>query len=185
MGNSHSHYSVISSMKNHSLISASLVVLLMIGSGCQNAGPRTQEGAAGGALLGALGGAAIGNNSRGGNGGSGALVGAIAGAIIGGALGNEADQREASTYTSEREATTTILMAEPPPPPGMPSEVIPHRPSNEAVWVSGYWIYNSNSRYEWAPGRWEIPPPRCRAFVPPHWARRSNGYVYMQGYWRM
>ena len=67
----------------------------------------------------------------------------------------------------------------------MPSEVIPRRPADEAVWVGGYWIYNSNGRYEWAPGRWEIPPPRCRAFVPPHWARRSNGYIYMQGYWRL
>lgn len=172
-------------MRNHSLLSASLLTAIIVCSGCQNTGPRTQEGALGGAVLGALGGAIIGNNSGSGNSESGALVGAIAGAIIGGAIGNEADQREESVYTSEREATTTILMAEPPPPPGMPSEVIPRRPSHDAVWVGGYWVYNSNGRYEWAPGRWEIPPAHCRAFVPPHWARRNNGYVYMQGYWRM
>ena len=177
--------SVNFAMKNRSLVAASLFTIFLFNSGCENTGPRTQEGAVNGAALGALGGAIVGNNSRGGNGGGGAIVGAIAGALIGGAIGNEADQRERSVYTSEREATTTVIMAEPPQPPAKPSEVIPRRPTNEAVWVSGYWIYNSNGRYEWEPGRWEIPPPRCNAFVPPHWARQGNGYVYTQGYWKL
>ena len=172
-------------MKIHRTFSASVLVLLLIASGCENTGPRTQEGAVNGAALGALGGAIIGNNSRGGNGGSGAIVGAIAGAIIGGAIGNEADQREGNVYTSEREATTTILMAEPPMPPELPTERIPRRPAAEAVWVGGYCVYNSNGRYEWQPGRWEVPPPRCNAFIPPHWARQGNGYVYTQGYWKV
>ncbi len=163
----------------------------MFSSGCETAGPRTKEDATGGALLGALGGAIIGNNSGGGNGASGALVGAIAGGLIGGAIGNEADQQAANqrevtaSRSYERETATTVILAEPPQPPAMPSEIIPRRPAAEAVWVSGYWIYNSNGRYEWAPGRWEIPPPHCRDFVPPHWARQGNGYVYMQGYWRL
>ena len=106
-------------------------------------------------------------------GGSG-VPGAIAGALIGGAIGNEADQRNAAVYTSEREATTTLIMADPPQPPAMPSEVIPRRPAAEAIWVGGYWLYNANQHYEWVPGRWTIPPPRCREFVPPHWADRKS-----------
>ncbi len=173
-------------MKNHTFILTPLIALSLFWGGCANEpGPRTQEGATGGAIIGALGGAMIGNNSGGGNGGSGALVGAIAGALIGGAMGNESDQREAYQQTPERHQSTTIFVAEPPPTPSMPSEIIPNRPSADAVWVGGYWIYNSNDRYEWAPGRWEIPPPRCRSFVPPHWARQGNGYVYMHGYWRI
>ena len=172
-------------MRNHTLLSTSLLAVIIFSSGCQNAGPRTQQGAVNGGALGALGGAIIGNNSGSHNGASGALVGAIAGALIGGAIGNEADQREGNVYTSERDARTTILVAEPPPPPSRPSEGIPRRPVPDAIWVGGYWVYNSNDRYEWAPGRWEIPPYGCTAFVPPHWARQGNGYIYMHGYWKV
>ena len=173
-------------MRNHTFILSPFIALSLLWSGCANEpGQRTKEGAVNGAVLGALGGAIVGNNSRGGNGGSGALVGAIAGALIGGAIGNEGDQRERTVYTSEREAQTTLLVAEVPQPPAKPSENIPRRPSDDAVWVSGYWIYNSNDRYEWEPGRWEIPPRGCTSYVPPHWARQGNGYVYMNGYWRV
>lgn len=173
-------------MRNHILKISPFLALSLLFAGCANEpGPRTQQGAVGGAALGALGGAIVGNNSGSHNGASGALVGAIAGALIGGAIGNESDERERTVYTSEREARTTLIVAEPPMPPSPPSEIIPRRPTDEAVWVSGYWIYNSNDRYEWEPGRWEIPPPRCRAYVPPHWARQGNGYVYMRGYWRV
>lgn len=173
-------------MRNHTFILTPFIALSLLWSGCAHEpGRRTKEGAVNGAVLGALGGAIVGNNSRGGNGGSGALVGAIAGALIGGAIGNEGDQRERAVYTSEREARTTLLVAEVPPPPAKPSEIIPSRPSDDAVWVSGYWIYNSNDRYEWEPGRWEIPPQGCTSYVPPHWTRQGNGYVYMRGYWRV
>ena len=173
-------------MRNQILKISPFLALSLLFAGCANEpGPRTQQGAVGGAALGALGGAIVGNNSGSHNGASGALVGAIAGALIGGAIGNETDLRERDVYTSEREARTTYIVAEPPPPPSIPSEVIPRRPTEEAVWVGGFWMYNSNGRYEWAPGRWEVPPPRCRSYVPPHWARQGNGFVYMHGYWRL
>ena len=172
-------------MRIHSLLSATLLTGIIFSSGCQNAGPRAQEGAVNGAALGALGGAIVGNNSRGGNGASGALVGAIAGAILGGAIGNEGDHREAAMQEMRNERPPTVIVAEPPPAPAKPSEIIPRRPAAEAIWVGGYWVFNSNGRYEWAPGRWEIPPSGCTAFIPPHWARQGNGYVYMSGYWKV
>ena len=173
-------------MRKSLLVLTPLLAANLFCGGCvEQPSPRAQQGAVNGAALGAIGGAILGNNSRGGSGGGGAVVGAIAGALIGGAIGNESDERHRRVYTSEREARTTLIVDEPPTPPSAPSEVIPRRPTDEAVWVSGYWIYNANARYEWEPGRWEIPPPRCRAYVPPHWARQGNGYVYMHGYWRL
>ena len=174
-------------MRNHILSLSPFLALSLLFTGCvENPGPRAQQGAVNGAALGAIGGAILGNNSRGGNGGGGAIVGAIAGALIGGSMGNEADQREGNVIiTHEREVRTTVIVADVPQPPAKPSERIPRRPSEDAVWVSGYWIYNSNDRYEWEPGRWEIPPRGCTAYVPPHWTRQGNGYVYMRGYWRV
>ena len=168
----------------HTLLIAALT-LSAFTSGCVGTGPNTQQGAMTGATLGAIAGAIIGNNSGNHSAGNGALVGALAGGILGGTMGNQIDHERGTLYTSEQQATTTYVVANPPPPPFLPTEVIPVRPDPAAVWVGGYWVFNSNRRYEWMPGRWEFPPPNCRVFVPPHWARQGEGYVYVQGYWRV
>lgn len=75
-----------------------LAVFVLIGTlgltGCRN---DAQSGALLGAGLGALGGAVIGNNSKGRT-AEGAAIGAGAGAIIGYVIGNESDKARASTY---------------------------------------------------------------------------------------
>ena len=58
------------------------------------AGPNTQRGALGGAAVGAVGGAIIGNNVGDGDAGRGALIGAGAGALGGAALGNQRDKQQ-------------------------------------------------------------------------------------------
>ena len=160
------------------------LTLCALCTGCVDSGPNTQQGAVGGAALGALAGAIIGNNSGSHNGASGATIGAIAGAIAGGTLGNAEDHRRGTVYTSETEATTNYIVEEPPRPPLRPTEVIPAQPVAEAVWVGGYWVYDPVGRYDWVAGRWEVPPQQYRVFVPPHWAHRGRGYVYLHGYWR-
>jgi hypothetical protein len=158
------------------------LALSALGSGCVGTGPNTQRGAVGGAALGALAGGIIGNNSGSHNGASGALIGAIAGGIAGGTLGNSVDQQNGTIYRSEADATTNVMVADPPPLPAPPVEVVTGQPGPAAVWVGGYWVYTTGG-YAWARGRWEVPPPYCRAYITPHWRHRRGGYVYVRGYW--
>jgi len=162
------------------LLAATLSALC---SGCVGTGPNTQQGAVGGAAVGALAGGIIGNNSRSHDAFGGAVIGAIAGAIAGGAIGNSLDHQRGTIYRSEVDATTDVTVNEPPPMPAPPVEVVTVQPEPAAVWVGGYWIYTSRG-YECVRGHWEVPPPRCRAFVAPHWGRRRGNYVYIRGYWR-
>ncbi len=160
-----------------------LLSLAALSSGCVGTGPNTQRGAVGGAALGAIAGAIIGNNSGHGNAGRGALIGAAAGAIAGGTLGNAADHEQGTIYRSETSATSQAVVEEVPPPPLPETEVIVAQPVPEAIWVRGYWGWDASGRYVWVPGRWEVPPPGHYAYVPPHWKRHRHGYVYVRGYW--
>ncbi|MDD2763514.1 MAG: YMGG-like glycine zipper-containing protein [Opitutaceae bacterium] len=157
--------------------------LSTLGNGCVGTGPNTQQGAVGGAAVGAVAGGIIGNNSRSHDTVGGALIGALAGAIAGGTIGNSLDHQRGTIYRSEAEATTDVVVDEPPPPPAPPTEVVTVQPGPAAIWVGGYWVY-TGYRYEWVRGHWEVPPPHCRSFVTPHWGRRRGNYVYIQGYWR-
>ena len=154
-----------------------------LGTGCVGSGPNTQQGAVSGAAVGAVAGAVIGNNSHGHDTLGGAVIGGIAGAIAGGMIGNSLDHQRGTIFTSEAQATTDYTVEAPPPPPPPPREVAVRQPAPEAVWVGGYWIYESRG-YAWMPGHWERPPERFHAFVEPHWQRHSDRYVYVQGYWR-
>ena len=161
------------------------VGLALLCAGCVGNGPNTERGALGGALIGAIAGGAIGNNSGHGNGGQGALIGAAAGAIVGGSMGNEVDHRNGTIYGSEREATTQIEVESPPPPPPPPREreVVYERSESDAIWIEGHYEYDSRG-YFWSPGHWETPPPRYHHYVAPHWERRGRTQIYIRGYWR-
>jgi hypothetical protein len=152
-------------------------------TGCVGNGPNTQQGAVTGGTLGAVIGGIIGNNN-GHQTWQGAAIGAVAGAIAGGTLGNRIDQQQGTIYRSPEEAASNVVVpwipAQPPPP--QVAEAVTPPPSPSAVWIPGYWAYNGAS-YIWLGGRWEIPPPNCRAYVAPYWARRGRGYVYIRGYW--
>jgi hypothetical protein len=160
------------------------LALCVLSTGCVGTGPNTQQGAVGGAAVGALAGGIIGNNSGGRNAVGGALLGGLIGAIAGGTIGNSIDQQRGTIYGSEREATTHVVVEQlPPPPPPPPSEVAYAQPSPDAVWVPGYWFFDGYS-YVWASGCWQVPPPYHYAYVSPHWAYRGGGYVFVRGYWR-
>ncbi len=159
------------------------VALALFCGGCVGTGPNTQQGAVTGAALGAIAGAVIGNNSGHGNGAGGALIGAAVGAIAGGTMGNTVDHERGTIYGSESEATSPLVVESPPPVPPPQREVIVERPVPEMVWIQGFWVYEPNG-YAWMPGHWERPPPRHYRYVPAHWQRRSQGYVYINAYWR-
>lgn len=169
----------------HSTSTLLVLAVSVFFSGCVGTGPNTQQGAVTGGALGALAGAIIGNNSRGGNALGGALIGGAVGAIAGGTLGNSVDNQRGTIYRSPEEATTNVVVDQvPPPPPSQVTEVVAAPPAPGAIWIPGYWAFNGQG-YVWLGGRWEIPPPNCRAYVAPYWAhRRHGGYVYIRGYWR-
>lgn len=59
------------------------------------------------------------------------------------------------------------------PPPAARAEVIPPQPSENAVWVDGYWMWKG-SDYSWNAGRWVRPGPGT-VYAPAMVVRRRNG----------
>jgi len=173
-------------MRKSTLLIAGLTLSALL-AGCVGTGPSTQQGAVAGGAIGALAGAIIGNNSRGGDAGSGALIGAAVGAMAGGTIGNSIDHQNGTIYRSEEEATTNVVVTqvpaapEPPPPPAVAA--VPPPPAPAAIWIPGYYAFDGY-RNIWVEGHWEVPPPECHQYYPPSWQRRPHGYVYIRGYWR-
>jgi hypothetical protein len=180
-----SEHTLTGKIMRHSTSSFLVLAIAVFFSGCVGTGPNTQQGAVTGGALGALAGAIIGNNSRGGNALGGALIGGAIGAIAGGTLGNSVDNQRGTVYRSPEEAASNMVVQQvpPPPPPPQVAEMVTAPPAPTALWIPGYWAFDGAS-YIWLGGRWEIPPPNCRAYVAPYWAPRGSRYVYVRGYWR-
>jgi hypothetical protein len=158
---------------------AALPVLL---TGCVGTGPNTQQGAVTGGALGALAGAVIGNNSRGGDALAGAIIGGTAGAIAGGTIGNSIDQQQGTVYGTGRERVPTYVRP-PQPPPAPVADVVTPAPAANAVWIPGYWNFNGSS-YVWTAGHWEMPPMGASSYVAAHWENRGGALAYVPAYWR-
>jgi hypothetical protein len=72
-------------------------------------------------------------------------------------------------------------------PPTAPQATVvatrPPRPSDDYVWIEGYWAWR-NDRYEWVESHWQQPPRSNAVWVAPRWERRSDGkYTFYEGYW--
>lgn len=67
-------------------------------------------------------------------------------------------------------------------PPPMMAEVRPVRPSYDAVWIGGYWGWQS--RWVWVRGRWAPPPRPGYVWTNPYYENRGGGVVYVPGFWR-
>jgi len=173
---------------NKSTFLVPAVVLPLLFSGCVGVGPNTQQGAVNGGALGAIAGAVIGHNSRGGDTLGGAILGGTLGAIAGGTIGNSVDNQRGTLYDYPPGAGYRtyrygrVIESSPPPPPAS-AEAVSAPPAPNALWVPGYWSFDG-ARYIWITGQWEIPPPNAGAFIVAHWEGRGDGYVYVPGYWR-
>jgi len=172
-------------MNKHTLLLPALTLSALL-SGCVGTGPNTQQGAVNGGAIGALAGAIIGHNSRGGDTLGGALLGGTVGAIAGGTLGNSIDQKNGTVYGYPEERgyrRTRMEQVAPPPPPPAYTETVPASPAANAMWIPGYWAFDGRG-YRWIAGSWEIPPPNARAYVVAHWENQGGSTVYVPGYWR-
>ena len=163
----------------------SLAALSALLSGCVGVGPNTQQGAVTGGTLGAIAGAVIGHNSRGGDALGGAILGATAGAIAGGTIGNSVDNQQGTLYPYPSERHYRVARVQGPPAlPPAPTETIPMPPpATNAVWAPGYWLYDSRG-YSWTHGHWEIPPPCAHTYVAAHWENHGDRYVFIRSYWQ-
>ncbi len=194
-------------MKAHTISLTLAAALAALGSGCASSsksasGPysqypannyppasapandpnQTARGAVAGAAAGAVLGGIIGNNSSHGNTEKGAAIGAVAGGIAGAAVGRRADQREVHTGGAADRGYTVQQI--PPSPVSEPFENPGPQPSSNAVWIRGHYAY-TGSGYQWQQGRWEVPPPGSRGYVPASWQPAANGgYVYVRGHWQ-
>ena len=173
-------------MNTRPLTLTAVAAALML-SGCVGTGPNTQQGAVVGGALGAIAGAVIGNNSRGGNALGGALIGGTVGAIAGGTIGNAQDHKDGTLYGNYNQAyASRVEFRGPPPMPPPPPEqvaVVPAAPPEGAIWIPGYWSFDGRG-YSWVAGHWEIPPQNVRSFVTAHWERQGHRYYWVQSYWQ-
>jgi len=171
-------------MNKHTLLIPALALSALF-SGCVGTGPNTQQGAVAGGTLGAIAGAVIGHNSRGGDALGGAILGGTAGALAGGAIGNSVDAQKGTLYPypDGRVYRRATMVQQAPPPPPAYSETVPPPPAPNAVWSPGYWVFDGRS-YRWVAGAWLIPPPGAHAYVPAHWENQGDRYVYVQSSWR-
>jgi hypothetical protein len=78
---------------------------------------------------------------------------------------------------------TEALVEVPYPPPPARVEYVPDRPSSDAVWLDGEWVWQGR-RYSWKAGRW-VKPPANASFAPWTTVRDSMGSLYLaEGTWR-
>lgn len=69
------------------------------------------------------------------------------------------------------------------PPPPARVEMVPKRPSNDAVWVNGEWLWQGR-RWAWRPGMWVVSPKNA-AYARRVVVRRGDGKLfYAPGSWR-
>ena len=76
-----------------------------------------------------------------------------------------------------------VVIREGPPPPRRESIDERHRPSRDAIWITGFWRHDGHG-YAWMAGHWEIPPRGFRDWVEPRWENRGGAYVFVEGHWR-
>lgn len=125
--------------------------------------------------------------------------GAVALVAIASVLGGCAYEPPNSPYMSGPEAwgppsSSVIYVAEEAPlvqpatvfidvaPPPMLIEVMPPRPSYDAVWIGGYWGWQS--QWVWCNGRWAPPPRPGYVWMHPYYENRGGIVVFVPGFWR-
>jgi hypothetical protein len=73
-----------------------------------------------------------------------------------------------------------VIVREAPPPLVVEARV--PAPAPDHVWIEGYWHWGGH-RYEWMRGHWERPPHAHAVWVPAHYERRHDDWVYTRGRW--
>ncbi|OWK41889.1 YXWGXW repeat-containing protein [Fimbriiglobus ruber] len=90
-------------------------------------------------------------------------------------------QWAAGFWQASFKSQTALELLPPPPPPPASSEVaISRPPTPTSVYVPGTYVWQG--RYVWQPGNWVEYLPGL-VWVPAHFRRAPEGYVFVEGYW--
>lgn len=68
-------------------------------------------------------------------------------------------------------------------PPEPLQEYIPDPPTEEHVWVPGYW-YWTGTAFAWVTGRYALAPGPGHVYVRSGWVLSGGSYRFVRGYWR-
>lgn len=107
------------------------------------------------------------------------LSAALAVALAHVACGPSVPRPRPATHAGE----TAVLVPEAPPVPHV--ELLPPAPEDipGAVWIDGQWLLRGR-RWEWEPGRWEVPPEGA-GYAPPVVVYLPGGKIaWFAGVWR-
>lgn len=68
-------------------------------------------------------------------------------------------------------------------PPSEKVQNIPPKPFEDAIWITGYWIWIPETKeYNWICGVWRRPPPD-HIWIDGSWIKFNGGWVWQQGFW--
>lgn len=68
-------------------------------------------------------------------------------------------------------------------PPADIQEKIPRKPSNDMIWIPGYWSWSQiQKNYVWVCGVWRRSPPN-QYWISGGWQQQQNGWVWLRGFW--
>jgi len=83
------------------------------------------------------------------------------------------------------QSQASIELVVPVAPPAPRVEVIPEIPSDRRdveYWQPGYWRWNGTA-HEWHEGRYVTRPRAGAVWIPGHWDRKGQGWIYVEGHW--
>jgi hypothetical protein len=110
-------------------------------------------------------------------------------------------------------ATRVDFSVKTPPPPAPRAETQPPRPSRNARWIPGYWLY-AEASFHWISGMWDVPeedirqeltvqaptpppatphddrpsepaPTKTAVWTPGSWQWDGRAYIWIAGAWRV
>src|ERR1700724_3264795 len=67
-------------------------------------------------------------------------------------------------------------------PPALPVYDQPLCPSEDYIWIPGYWAYGDDDYY-WVPGTWVLAPEPGMFWTPGYWAWERERFIFYDGYW--
>ncbi len=71
------------------------------------------------------------------------------------------------------------------PPPAAQVEILPPRPSGDALWIDGYWEWTGTG-FAWQRGRWDVSPAPGAYYARATTVRSPNGQLfYYTGRWHL
>ncbi len=85
-------------------------------------------------------------------------------------------QSAAATVVVPGAANTYVVLNAPPAPQ---PEAVPPRPSDQHLWIPGYWTWQ-NGNYAWMAGHWEMKPSANAVWINPTWEPEGNAFGFMR-----